>query len=61
VKKVLEVISYLSLVLVVGAPVLFYTDRLTLDQCKWWMLVATIVWFASASFWIGAKKPGETP
>ena len=55
-KKVLEVISYLSLVLIVAAPILYYMDKLTLEQNKWWMLVATIVWFATASFWIGTKK-----
>lgn len=55
-KKVLEIISYLSLVFLVAAPVLYYMDKITLEQNKLWMLVATIVWFATASFWIGTKK-----
>ena len=58
-KKVLEVISYLSLVLIVAAPISYYMDKITLEQNKLWMLLATIVWFATASFWIGTKK-GES-
>ena len=58
-KKLLEVVSYLALVMVVAAPVMFYMGRQDLDQNKFWMLVATIVWFASASFWIGTRKKGE--
>ncbi len=59
-KKILEIISYLALVTVVAAPVLYYVGKLTLEQNKLWMLVATIVWFATASFWIGTKKKGES-
>ncbi|QHI70705.1 hypothetical protein [Tichowtungia aerotolerans] len=58
-KKLLEIISYFALIAVVAAPVLFYMDKLDLDQNKFWMLIATIVWFASASFWIGTKKKGK--
>ena len=55
-KKILQSISYLSLLLVVAAPVLYYMGRLTLEQNKYWMLVATMFWFASASCWIGREK-----
>ena len=55
-KRVLEIISYIALVLVVVAPVLFYAGKWSLDQNKLWMLLATVVWFATASFWIGTKK-----
>lgn len=58
-KKLLEIVSYLALIMVVAAPVIFYMGRYDLDQTKFWMLIATIVWFASASFWIGTKKKGE--
>jgi hypothetical protein len=55
-KKILEIISYLSLILIVAAPILYYMGKLTLEQNKLWMLVATIIWFGTASFWIGTKK-----
>ena len=58
-KKLLEIISYLALIMVVAAPVMFYTGRQELDQNKFWMLAATIVWFATASFWIGTKTKGQ--
>jgi hypothetical protein len=55
-KKLLEVISYFSLIMIVAAPVMFYMGKHDLDQNMQWMLIATIVWFVSASFWIGRKK-----
>ncbi|MBN2686441.1 MAG: hypothetical protein JXR40_14260 [Pontiellaceae bacterium] len=57
-KKVLEIVSYLALVGIVVAPLLFYAGTLDLEQNKFWMLVATVVWFGSASLWIGAEKKG---
>ncbi len=55
-KKIAEIISYLSLALVVVAPSLFYAEKITLAANKQLMLVATIVWFASALLWIGREK-----
>jgi hypothetical protein len=40
--------SWLALAATIVPPVLFFYDRMTLDQTKLWMLVATIVWFATA-------------
>ena len=57
-KKIMETISYLSLVLLVTAPVLFYAERIDLNMNKILMLAATIAWFASALCWMGRK--GET-
>ena len=59
-KKILEIVSYLALVLLVAAPVMFYAGKWDLEKNKFWMLIATIVWFASASFWIGTKKGTKT-
>ena len=56
IKKILEVVSYLALVLIVIAPIMFYSGKWDIAQNKLWMLVATIVWFVSAAFWIGTKK-----
>jgi hypothetical protein len=55
-KKITEIISYLSLVLLVLAPVLFYTEKITLPMNKALMLSATVVWFASALCWMGREK-----
>jgi len=57
-KKITEIISYLALVLVVVAPLLFYAEKITLQMNKTLMLVATVAWFASALCWIGREKEG---
>ncbi|MDF7824013.1 hypothetical protein P4B35_08310 [Pontiellaceae bacterium B12227] len=55
-KKIMEVISYLALVLIVGAPLLFYAEKIDLDMNKMLMTIATVVWFLSALCWIGREK-----
>ena len=55
-KKLLQIISSLSLGVTVVAPVLFYRNILSLDQMKAWILIATILWFSTAPFWM---KSGE--
>ena len=55
-KKIAEIISYLALVMVVAAPSLFYAEKISLQANKQLLLVATIVWFASALLWIGREK-----
>lgn len=55
-KKIMEIISYLSLVLIVLAPLLFYAQKIDLDENKLLMTVATATWFASALCWIGREK-----
>ncbi len=57
-KKIAEIISYLALILVVAAPSLFYAEKISLQVNKQLLLVATIVWFASALLWIGREKEG---
>ena len=55
-KKIMETISYLSLALIIVAPSLFYTEKITLEMNKTLMLIATIAWFASALCWMGREK-----
>jgi len=57
-KRIIEILSWLSLAVIVVAPSLFYADRITLETNKLLMLVATIVWFASALCWMGREKSG---
>jgi hypothetical protein len=58
-KKIAEIISYLSLVMIVLAPLLFYAGRVTLDCNKTLMLVATVIWFVSALCWMGRDKASD--
>lgn len=58
-RKIAEITSYLSLVLVVAAPMAFYAEKISLQMNKTLLLVATVVWFASALCWIGRKKESQ--
>lgn len=55
-KRCAQTISWLSLVLLTSGPVLFYLEQIGLNSCKSLMLAGTIIWFATASFWMGRSK-----
>lgn len=50
---VLQIVSWAALVATIVPPILFLAGRLTLDQSKWTLLLATVVWFATAPLWMG--------
>ncbi|MPR35232.1 hypothetical protein [Salmonirosea aquatica] len=58
---VVKILSYLCLLAVVLAPILFYADTLTESQMKTTLLVATVVWFATAATWINKEEPETEP
>ena len=57
-KTIIEIISWLALVLTVAAPSLFYAGSITLETNKLLMLIATIAWFASSLCWVGREQKG---
>ncbi len=57
-KKIAEIVSYLSLVMIVLAPILFYVGQIALATNKTLMLVATALWFISALCWMGRDNEG---
>jgi len=53
IKSIVQVVSYLSLVVLVMPSVLFLTGTVvSQDQVKHLMLASTIVWFVSAPLWM---------
>jgi hypothetical protein len=52
VKAAAKVVSFVALVGTIAPPVLFFIGRLDHDATKWWMLVATVAWFAATPFWM---------
>ncbi|WP_165933536.1 hypothetical protein [Arundinibacter roseus] len=54
--KNLKYLSYIGLLIVLVAPFLFYADSITKPQMNNALLGGTVVWFATAAFWI---KKGE--
>ena len=51
-RAVARVISWLALAGTILPPLLFFADRMTLDQVKLWMLVATVAWFVATPVWM---------
>ena len=58
-RLVLQIISWTALFATIAPAILFLFTHLTLDQTKWSMLAATIVWFAATPFWMGRPKVEE--
>ncbi len=56
-RRILQLISAVALVATILPAMLFLLGRVDLEQVKWLMLLATIVWFASTPFWMG--RPTE--
>jgi hypothetical protein len=58
-RLVLQIVSLAALCATALAPVLFLTGKLSLPQTKLAMLLATIVWFATAPLWMDRPKVDE--
>ncbi|MDI9430394.1 MAG: hypothetical protein RBR19_00480 [Sedimentisphaerales bacterium] len=48
-RLILRIVSLLSLIALILPSILFLAGRMELDRVKWFMLVATIVWFITAT------------
>ncbi len=49
-RLILRIVSYLSLLGLILPSLLFVMGQMTdLNRVKWYMLIATIVWFATAT------------
>ena len=51
-KKILQILSILGLLLTVLPGILVFTGVLEFEAYKIWVLAGTLLWFASAPFWI---------
>ena len=51
-----RLVSWLALAGTILPPVLFFVDRMNLDQAKLWMLVATVAWFAATPVWMDRDR-----
>lgn len=58
-RPILQVISGLALAATIVPPILFLAGRIDLAAAKWWMLAATVVWFAVTPLWMGRPKVEE--
>lgn len=52
-RVILQIVSWAAILATIIPSILFLAGRMTLDQSKWWLLAATVVWFATAPLWMG--------
>ena len=55
-KILLKIISLIGLLLTIVPSFLVFTGKITLDNNKWLMIIGTLLWFASAPFWMNKKE-----
>lgn len=51
-KPVIMILSFIGLVLTLLPSMLVFSGTMTLDMCKWLMLLGTILWFVTAPTWM---------
>ena len=56
---ILQFISLLALIVLTLPSVIFLAGKTDLNMVKWLMLVATIVWFVTASGWMWKENSAE--
>lgn len=54
-KRILQFISLIGLLLTIVPPILFFNAVITFSTQNLLMLAGAILWFASASFWLGSE------
>ncbi len=59
-RTILQFISLLALIALTLPSVNFLAGKLELDRVKWLMLLATIVWFVTATGWMWKDNGADT-
>ncbi len=59
-RTILQFISLLALIALTLPSVIFLAGQLELDRVKWFMLIATIVWFVTAAAWMWKDNGADT-
>ena len=55
-KSILQILSFAGILLTIVPPVLYFMELISRSSQNLWMFAGTIIWFASATFWLGRKK-----
>lgn len=55
-RRVLQILSWISLAATIASSILFVMDRISLDQSKLILGLATVVWFVATPLWMGRPK-----
>ena len=51
-RLIAKIVALTSLLLLTLPSVFYLAGKMSLERVKWIMILATIVWFVSASFWM---------
>ena len=54
-KKIAQIVSVIALVGTLAPALSFFNDKMDLPTVKTWMIVATVLWFISATLWMEHK------
>ncbi len=54
-KRVAQIVSFAALAGTTLGPILFFYDRLDLNQAQLCLLSSAVIWFFSAPFWMEHK------
>jgi hypothetical protein len=60
-RPILQVVSLLALIALTLPSIIFLAGRLELNTVKWIMLLATIVWFVTATPWMWKDNHADQP
>ncbi len=60
-RLIAQLISWLSFFATIVPSVAYLAGQVTLEQCKWQMLLATVAWFVATPFWMGREIPASDP
>lgn len=55
-KRILQIISILGLILTLAPGILVFTGSLEFEAYKRWVLIGTLLWFSTAPFWVNKEK-----
>jgi hypothetical protein len=58
-RSILQIVSLLALIALTLPSIIFLAGRMELDTVKWLMLLATIVWFVTATPWMWKDNNAE--
>lgn len=55
-KILLKLASFAGLILSIVPPVLFFLEKMEMENMKFWMGVGMVAWMVTAPFWINKKQ-----
>jgi len=59
-RLIAKIVALTSLLLLTLPSVFYLAGRVSLDTVKWLMILATVVWFVSASYWMWPRAEIST-